>query len=373
MIGTEESTTLLQITRPLPVLASTRCDEFRSRLITRLKYAYSLSDLYISISIVKEDMEVDEVYIDQFDPFYVNQKKSLRKDPLSVKLWVVPPNNPKDKIRVIEENIEKRSWKKTPTDVSYTNGTKESPRFYDLATMQVVDNPITHPYPDTKSPIEMSMILAFLTKETYDSENEEVRKKGIWFRRGPRMVAIGETLGIHGINAHGHYNQMRACVCFPPSMDKYMGAKYNKGLTINPGPIKDAIIRIWKDITSEWVKEKETKRKQIKESHGQQNEEEGERNAKKDETNSSVSNKNTLGTFGIHVLKQQEPEIEVPEPPYIGVEGTNVCLKVKGETQSKVDGFGQNCHLRKYLERVLQRKGWQKTKELIIAMNASLI
>lgn len=188
------------------------------------------------------------------------------------------------------------------------------------------------------------------------------------------MVAQGLTLGIHGINAHGHYNQMRACVCFPPSMDKLMGVKYNKGINPKQGPLKEGITRIWKDITSVWVKEKEEARKKDTNTTTQECILDTLKSLKKESKQmKEVEAETNLDEKEDEEKEEEEKEEEKkPEPPQIIVANGKVCLRMNDKDVASVDGLGINSHLQRWLDRVLQRKGPEKTKHLIESMEAAL-
>jgi hypothetical protein len=315
--------------------------------------------------------ETKEISVKRIDPFYLTQRECLRKDPVTIQLYAIVPNNQRDAIRILEKNTFRRAWKKGTQEVSYTSGTPEHPIYYDLGgeNLRAVDNPFETPIANTKPPIPFTMSLVFLTKETYDKENEDVRKKGIWIRRGPRMVAQGLTLGIHGISAHGHYNQMRACLTFPPQMDKLMGAKYNKQINPKQGPLKDAIVRVWKDITSQWVKEKEeVRRARTQVATPAAEETEGGEETARPATN-DLTQWVRIGPD--HATEVAAAETE-PEGPQILVTNGRISLRVQGVDVASLDGLGLNCAIRPWLQRVLERKGAQVTQSLIQQMDTVL-
>jgi len=381
LIGTTSSVTVVQVTSLHLELASTPCDSFADVLLKKLSLAYSfdrLEDVNISIKVIKD--EAREIVVSRVDPFYLTQTECLRKDPVFIQLYAIVPNNQRDAIRILEKNTFKRAWKKGTQEVAYTSGTPEHPIYYDLGgeNLRAVDNPFEHPIPNTKPPIPFSMSLVFLKKETYDKEKEDVRKKGIWFRRGPRMVAQGLTLGIHGISAHGHYNQMRACLTFPPLMDKLMGAKYNKQINPKQGPLKEAIVRVWKDITSQWVKEKEAVRRAAPSgpapgpapspaTGGEVVE------APEQPATGSMSGTNTLSQW-VRIGPDAPAPVEAVEAegPQIVVNNGRLCLRVEGLDVASVDGLGLNSAILKWLQRVLERKGVQTTQNLLQQMNTIL-
>jgi hypothetical protein len=181
------------------------------------------------------------------------------------------------------------------------------------------------------------------------------------------VVAQGLTLGIHGIGAHGHYNQMRALVEFPPSLDQLMGGKYNKQINPKTGALKDAVVRVWKDITTPWIAEKEAARKP-------------KRQMSLDDVGIHVNQANAdVVNEATGVNEQAEEEIAVPDHAEEVVEveveeeeeialvseiriSDRMVQLVRGTTiLCSANGFGKNSQLKMYLQALLEKQGEQKT------------
>lgn len=381
-VGTQKSATVIQMTRLHLELASTPCESFRTILLSKLRLSYSfdrLRDISMKVKIITET--VNEQVVPRVDPFYLSEASKLRKDPITIQLYAIEPNNPKEAIRILERSTSRRLYKKGGKTKTYTNGTPERPIFYDLASdaLRVVENPFETPIPNCKAPIPFTMTLVFTKKETFDAEDENLRKKGIWFRRGPRMVAHGLTLGIHGISAHGHHNQMRACVTYPPAMDKLMGAKYNKQINPKQGPLKDAIIKIWKTVTSVWVDEKEEERKKPKPAvQPTAVVEEESKSSEEDQSTGSTNGGEEAAEGSVQTYFDTEDGAEetenepTPDPPRILIDKDRLILRIENVDVASVCGHGKNSALRPFLERILEKRGIEKVRELIEGMNTIL-
>ena len=248
--------------------------------------------------------------------------------------------------------------------------------------MTAVQDPIANPPQGIKEIIPFSMELVFVKNETFANEPEDRRAKGIWFQRGPRIVAQSLTLGIHGINAHGHYNQMRAIVKYPASLDRHFGSRYNKALNPKSGPLKDAIIRVWKDQTSAWVKMKEDERRQPPRIPGIRVFPElptspsppSDDVASRDSLNEAVSDvesdheeENRQTRLDTHVTIQPTQPLK-----QVIIKDNKIVLVQGDEEVAEVDGLKQNSHLKPYIERCLKMKGFQKTRDLMKAMDEIL-
>lgn len=375
LVGTDKSITVIQVSKLKVDLASTCCEDFRELLLQRLRLAYSfeiLPELIIAVEIHTSD-EIDVATVERIDPFYSNNRDALQKDPIVCDLLALVPSRETDGLRIIEKNTIRRAYKRGNKEL-FTNGTTEAPVCYEICedNLRVVDNPeraLPHGYTEV---IPFRMKLVYVKKETYDAEDEELRKKGVWFQRGPRSVAQGLTLGMHGLQAHGHHNQMRACVVFPSELDKYLGTKYNK--TIEPkGAIKLAIARIWKDVTARWVKEKEANRRArsiLPPSVPPTSTDGGSGSASvagTDESRGSVAgNDEPVADSELPV----EEDIVIP-PQFRTILG-RVCLHVEGRDIASVDGFGKPTPLLHWLERVFEMKGLDTVKNMMDAMNTHL-
>lgn len=385
--NTDDSLTLIQVSRPHIQYASMSCKSLRDRIVNRLKVAYTENDNFkMNVAIYSEDADEDVNVVPQ-DMFYHKEPEKLRKNPVTVNLFALIPQRETDGIVVYECNTQKRSILKNKK-ITETNGTPERPIWYNVSSenMSPVQDPFANPSgmpPGIKEIIPFSMELVFVKNETFAVEPEDRRAKGIWFQRGPRIVAQSLTLGIHGINAHGHYNQMRAIVKYPAGLDRHFGSRYNKALNPKSGPLKDAIIRIWKDQTSAWVKMKEDERRQppripgirvfpsLPTSPTQQVEEMND-GASEDSLNdvnlqeeSDEDNRQTR--LDNHVIIQQ-PE----NPKQVVIKDNKIVLLHGDDEVASVDGLKQNSHLKPYIERCLKTKGFQKTCELMKAMDQIL-
>jgi hypothetical protein len=381
MNGTPQSATVIQVSKLLVEMASIPCEGFRSRLINRLQIAYSanaLSTMKFTVKIAGEAPS-DTCNVEQLlkkqcvklhDPFYsANWQEKLRCAPITLEFFAIIPHRQSEGIRVIEKNTSKRRCGGKNGSAKFTSGTPEAPVYYELAaeSMKVVANPLDVQIPDTKPPIPFNMKFSFLKVSTYDEEDDDMRRKGIWFQRGPRVVAQGLTLGIHGIGAHGHYNQMRALVEFPPSLDQLMGGKYNKQINPKTGALKDAVVRVWKDITTPWIAEKEAARKP-------------KRQMSLDDVGIHVNQANAdVVNEATGVNEQAEEEIAVPDHAEEVVEveveeeeeialvseiriSDRMVQLVRGTTiLCSANGFGKNSQLKMYLQALLEKQGEQKT------------
>jgi hypothetical protein len=375
MEGTEESATLVQVSRLHLPIASTTCTSFKERLSNRLRLAYSATDLPSVELHIRTFESPGETMVKRIDPLYTNNASFyLKKNPIRVELYAVIPHCQTDGIRIIEKNTAARPFKRG-ANFTMTSGTIDAPVYYEISSesVKVISNPFETTNASVKEIIPFSMVFSFLKKEIYDAEDEDMRKKGIWFQRGPRMVAQGLTLGMHGLSAHGHQNQMRALVKFPPKLDAEMGVNYNKSIDPKTGLMKDAIIRIWKDVTGHWTKEKENDRKQPAPSSPlpRKNEEEGGRNTihtlgEEDLTDqvSLSETESSQESETIPIARESVHEISIRE----GL----VELILGDRTLASVNGFGKNSQLRSYLERVLLRKGPEFTLEFMKTMNTML-
>lgn len=370
--GTSGSATVVQISRLHLPIASTSCNSFNERLTNRLRLAYSATDLpSVDLHVQTFDSDVNR-FIVRKDPLYIDSfSTNLKKNPIRVELYAIIPHCQTDGIRIIEKNTTARPFKRG-ANFTMTSGTIDTPIYYEISSesVKVVPNPFEITNASVKEIIPFSMIFSFLKKETYDAEDEDIRKKGIWFQRGARMVAQGLTLGIHGLSAHGHQNQMRALVKFPPKLDAEMGVNYNKSIDPKTGLMKDAIIRIWKDVTGHWTKEKETERRQPLPQVIQHQQEEI-RN-----TVHTLAEEDLTDQISVAETEySQESEIiRVPREPVheISIREGLVELILGDRTLASVNGYGKNSQLRSYLERVLLRKGPEFTSEFIISMNTML-
>lgn len=378
MEGTPASATVVQVSRLHLPIASTTCKSFKERLEKRLRLAYSATDLpSVSLHLKIFESNDEAISIQRKDPLYMDSvSANLKKNPIGVELYAVIPHCQTDGIRIVEKSTSARPFKRG-ANFAMTSGTADAPVYYEISSesVKVVPNPFEGANPAIKEIIPFNMLFSFLKKETYDAEDEDMRKKGIWFQRGPRMVAQGLTLGMHGLSAHGHQNQMRALVKFPPKLDAYMGVNYNKSIDPKTGQMKDAIIRIWKDVTGHWTKEKETERRQPSAPvppvtpEEQQNtihqwfpprQEEQEPSEEASQTGSEVS---------------QESEVApVPREPVheISIREGLVELILGDRTLASVNGYGKNSQLRAYLERILLRKGPDFTIQFMTSMNTML-
>ena len=397
MEGTSESATVVQVSRLHLPIASTTCGSFKERLANRMRLAYSATDLPTLELHIRIFSSETETQVNRIDPLYLNTVSThLKRTPIRLELLAIIPTCQTDGIRIIEKNTSPRPYKKLAkkekkergqdTNASnkelfvMTTGTVDAPVYYEIGkeTMKVVPNPYETSSSAVKEIIPFTMIFSYLKKTTYDAEDEDMCKKGIWFQRGPRMVAQGLTLGMHGLSAHGHQNQMRALVKFPPKLDAYMGVNYNKSIDPKTGTMKDAIIHLWKDITGKWTKDKEIERKQpipavappsVQPDQQEETQEENTTEESPDEGASEQSSQ--TGSTAT-----EETEV-IPIPPRepvheISIREGLVELLYGDRTLASVNGFGKNSQLRAYLERILLRKGPEFTTQFMASMNTML-
>jgi hypothetical protein len=391
MEGTSASATVVQVSGLHLPIASTSCGSFKERLTNRMRLAYSATDLpnlELHIRIFSSEGQTE---VNRIDPLYLNSVSThLKRNPIRLDLLAVIPTCQTDGIRIIEKNTCARPYKKQAkkekkergqeTDASnkelyvQTTGTPDAPVYYEIGkeTMKVVQNPYETMNTSIKEIIPFSMLFSYLKKSTYDAEDEDMCKKGIWFQRGPRMVAQGLTLGMHGLSAHGHQNQMRALVKFPPKLDAYMGVNYNKSIDPKTGAMKDAIIHLWKDITGKWTKDKEIERKQPVPPVELKKEETHEENTTEESPDDGASEQ----TSQTDSIATEETEV-IPVPPReplheMSIREGLVELIFGDRTLASVNGYGKNSQLRTYLERILLRKGPDFTTQFMTNMNTML-
>jgi hypothetical protein len=384
--GSNNSCTLIQVSRPHIQYASMSCKSLRDRIVNRLKVAYTENDNFnMNVIIYSEDND-DEVNVTPQDMFYHKEPNKLRKPSVKVNLFALIPQRETDGIVVYECNTQKRSILKNKK-ITETNGTLERHIWYNVSSENMTSvqdpfaNPSNLPY-GIKEIIPFSMELVFVKNETFANEPEDRRAKGIWFQRGPRIVAQSLTLGIHGINAHGHYNQMRAIVKYPATLDRHFGSRYNKALNPKSGPLKDAIIRIWKDQTSAWVKMKEAERRPAPRPSPPRPGPFPELPVSPTPPADDVASNDSLNEAASDVESEEESrqtrlDTHVTIQPIqslkqVIIKDNKIVLVQGDEEVAEVDGLKQNSHLKPYIERCLKMKGFQKTRDLMKAMDQIL-